>query len=132
MPVVGLRDRVPRPVGGFVIVEDDSGVLVFFRRFAPDIKIFVSEVVTGIVDRGRGGSDRAPRLLEPRILIGRVIDYEFGDDSQIALMRDVEKRTEIIERAEIRIYVKIIGNVVAVVAHRRWIEGQNQIAVTPS
>src|SRR5439155_24202895 len=124
MPVVGLRDRVPRPVGSFEIFENDSGVLVFFRRFAPDIKVFVSEVVTvaGIVHRGRGGSDSAPRLLEPRILIGRVIDYEFGDDSQIAFMGGVEKRAEIIERAEIRIYVKVIGNFVAVVAHLSWIE----------
>ncbi len=39
-------------------------------------------------------------------------------------MRGVEKRSEIIERAEIRIYVKIIGNVVAVVAHRRRIKRQ--------
>ena len=39
-------------------------------------------------------------------------------------MRGVEKGPEIIERAEIRIYVKIIGNVVAVVAHRRRIKRQ--------
>ena len=66
----------------------------------------------------------APRLLEPRILIGRVIDHEFGDHAQIPVMRGVEKRSEIVERAEIRIYVKIIGNVVAVVAHRRRIKRQ--------
>src|SRR5258707_14600560 len=39
-------------------------------------------------------------------------------------MRGVEKGPEIIERAELRIYVKIIGNVVAVVAHRRRIKRQ--------
>src|SRR5436309_5304100 len=107
MPVVGLRDRVPRPVGSFEIFENDSGVLVFFGRFAPDIKVLVSELFTvaGIVRRGRGGSDSAPRLLEPRILIGRVIDYEFGDHAQIPVMCGIEKRSEIIERAEIRIYV---------------------------
>src|SRR5947208_15320613 len=118
MPVVGLRDRVPRPVGSFEIFENDSGVLVFFRRFAPDIKVFVSEVVTvaTIVGRGRGGSDSAPRLLEPRILIGRVIDYDFSDDAQIALMRGIQKHPEIIERAEIRINIKIIGNIVTIVA----------------
>src|SRR5437667_11838405 len=102
MPVVGLRHWVPCPVGCLEIFENDSGVLVFFRRFAPDIKVFVSEVVTvaTIVGRGRGGSDSAPRLLEPRILIGRVIDYDFSDEAQIAFMRGVEKRAEIIERAE--------------------------------
>ena len=53
-----------------------------------------------------------------------MIDHEFGDHAQIPVMRGVEKRSEIIERAEIRIYVKIIGNVVAVVAHRRRIKRQ--------
>src|SRR5437016_13580518 len=109
MPVVGLRHRVPCPVGCLEIFENDSGVLVLFRAFAPAIIVLVSEVFTvaGIVRRGRGGSDSAPRLLEPWILIGRVIDHEFGYHAQIPVMRCVKKRSEIIERAEIRIYVKI-------------------------
>src|ERR1700746_972066 len=126
MPVVGFRQGVPRPVRCLEIFENDSGVLVFFRRVAPDIEVSVSEVfiVTGIVGRGGTGSNSAPRLLEPWILIGGVIDYEFSNDSQIAFMCGVEQRSKIVERAEIRIYVKIIGNVVAVVAHRGWIERQ--------
>ena len=52
-----------------------------------------------------------------------MIDHQFGDYAQISFMRGVEKRPEIVECAEIRIYIKIIGNVVA---------GSNQIAVTPS
>ena len=44
MPVVGFRERVPRPVRCFEIFEDDSRVLVFFRRVAPDIEVLVSEV----------------------------------------------------------------------------------------
>src|SRR6476660_5326240 len=135
MPVVGLRQWVPCPVGCLEILENDSSVLVLFRRSAPDIKVLVSEVITGnsginwsrcflagVTDSGY--SDGASRFLEPRILIARVIDHEFGDHAEIALMRGVEKRSEVIERAEIRIYVKIIGNVVAVIAHRRWIERQ--------
>src|SRR6266481_8849002 len=100
MPVVGLSHRVPCPVGCLEIFENDSSVLVFFRRFAPDIKVSVSKVfiLAGIVRRGRGGSDSAPRLLEPRILIGGVIDHEFGDYPQIPVMRGIEKRSEIIER----------------------------------
>jgi len=39
-------------------------------------------------------------------------------------MRGVEKRPEIVECAEIWIYIKIIGNVVAVIAHRRRIKRQ--------
>ncbi len=53
-----------------------------------------------------------------------MIDHEFGDDPQIAFMRGVQKRAKIIERAEIRIDVEIIGNVVAVVSQRGWIERQ--------
>jgi hypothetical protein len=53
-----------------------------------------------------------------------VIDHELGDHAQISFVRGIEKRSEIVERAEIRIYIKIIGNVVTVVAHRRGIERQ--------
>src|SRR6476620_3321124 len=119
MPVVGLRQWIPCPVGCLEILENDTGVLVLFRRFAPDIKVLVSEVITGnpgshwsrcflagVSDPGY--SDGASRFLEPRIFIGRVIDHKFGDHTEITLMCGVEKRSEVIERAEIRIYVKII------------------------
>ena len=76
----------------------------------------------GVPDSGH--SHCTPRFLEPRILIGRVIDHEFGDHAQIALVRGVEERPEIVERAEIRINIKIIGNVITVVAHRRGIKWQ--------
>src|SRR4029077_5099243 len=100
MPVVGLRHWVPCPVGCLEVFENDSGVLVFFRRFAPDIKVFVSEVITGNAGvnrswcRSAGGTDsgysnRASRFLKPRILIRRVIDHQFSDHAQITLMRGV-------------------------------------------
>src|SRR6516164_7158525 len=124
MPVVGLRQRVPCPVGCLEIFENDSRVFVFFRRLAPDIKVSVNEVlvtVGGCVDPGGTGKygllaavnaggcnavtcNCASRFLEPRILIGSMIDHEFSDHTQIPVMRGVEKRSEIIERAEIRIY----------------------------
>src|SRR5690348_5188206 len=103
MPVVGLRHRVPGPVGCLEIFENNSRVLVSFRRVAPDIKVFVSKIVitvAGVSDPRRPFAaavsargykavfgNSAPRLSEPLILIGRVIDYEFGDNAQIALMR---------------------------------------------
>src|SRR5262249_44147069 len=143
MPVVGLCDWVPRPVRCFEIFENDSRVLVFFRRLAPDIEVFVSEiiVVAGGADPRRGcarcwaaaGSARGPnsvardsatRFLKPRVLIRCVVDNQFGNDAQIALMRGVQKRSEILERAENRIDVEVIGNVVAVVSQWGWIERQ--------
>ena len=53
-----------------------------------------------------------------------MIDHQFGNDAQIARMRGVQERAEIIERAEIRIDVAIIGDVVAVIALGRRIERQ--------
>src|SRR5262249_40691783 len=116
MPVVGLRHWVPCPVGCLEIFENDSGVLVFFRRFAPDIEILVREIIVVAGGVGPGWArarccvatvsarssnsvarDSAPRFLEPRILIRRVIDHQFSDHAQVTLMRGVEKRSEIVE-----------------------------------
>ena len=122
MPIVSFCDRVPRPVRCLEIFKDDPRILEFFWRVAPYIKVFVA----GIDDPG-GPSFRSygsARLLEPRILIGCVIDHEFGDDAQIPLMRRIKKCAKIIERAEVRIDVEIIRDVVPVVAERRRIKRQ--------
>ncbi len=41
MPVVGLGHRVPVPVGGLEILEDDPGLAVPLRCIAPDIILTV-------------------------------------------------------------------------------------------
>src|SRR4029434_4865344 len=41
---------------------------------------------------------------------------------QISRMRRIKKRAEIIECAEVWINVEIVGDVIAVVTERRWIE----------
>ena len=48
MPVISLCQRIPRPVRSLEIFEDDSGILVFFRRIAPYVEIPVSEVVVTV------------------------------------------------------------------------------------
>ena len=53
-----------------------------------------------------------------------MIDHQFRDDAQIALVRRIKKCAEIIERAEVRIDVEIIGDVVAVITERRRIKRQ--------
>ena len=140
MPVIRFCNGIPRPVRCFEILENNSRILVFFRGVAPDIEILVGEIiiVAGVGDPGRRGcrpcptgvtdsgySYSAPRFLEPRILIGGVIDHQLRDDTQITLMCSVQKRAEIVERAEIRIHVEIIGDVVAVIAQRGRIERQH-------
>ena len=67
---------------------------------------------------------RAARFLEPRILIGGVIDHQLRDDAQPALVRRGEKRLEIVQRAVVRIDVVIIRDVVAIIAQRRGIKRQ--------
>jgi hypothetical protein len=57
VPVVRLRDRIPRPVRALVVLEDDAGVLVARRGVAPHV-----EVALGAARR------RAAGALEPRVL----------------------------------------------------------------
>src|SRR5437867_5608826 len=113
MPVVRFRDRIPGPVRRFEILKDDARVLVLFRRVAPDVELPL-----------RRTRQCAARFLEPRILIRRMIDHEFGDDTKAALMRCLKKSTEIVECAVIWINIKIIGNVIAIITQWRWIKRQ--------
>src|SRR6266436_2340351 len=53
-----------------------------------------------------------------------MIDHQFRDHTQIALMRRIKKCAEISERAEVWVDVEIIGDVVAIVAQRRRIKRQ--------
>src|SRR5206468_9141670 len=126
VPIVRFYNRVPRPVRRFEIFENDSRILVLFRGVAPDIEVLVGKVVTGagVDDPGGCRGYSTSGLLEPRILIGSVINHEFGNDAQVTLMCSVEERPEVIQRAEIWIDVEIIGDVVAVVAQRGRIEWQ--------
>ena len=74
--------------------------------FGPDIPVAIFRV--GI----------APRLLEPGMLVGGVIDHEIDDDADAALLGAVGELDEIAERAVARIDAVVVRNVVAVVAMR--------------
>ena len=69
-----------------------------------------------------GGARRA--RLEPRVLVGGVVDDELGDDLQPAPVRFAHERAEVVARAVVRMHVVVVGDVVAVVAQRRRIERQ--------
>ena len=73
VPVVGAGHRVPGPVRRLGVREDDARALVAAAGVAPDV----------VVALGRAGR-RAARRLEPRVLIGRVVDDELGDHLQAA------------------------------------------------
>ena len=113
MPVVCPGHGVPRPIGRFKVFEDDSGVLVLLRRVAPYVIVAVAAVGLG-----------TPRPLKPRMLIRGVVNHQFSDHFQAPAVRTAEKHLEILQCSVAGMDPRVVGDVVAVVAHRRRIEGQ--------
>ncbi len=113
MPVIGLGHRIPGPVGGFEVFEDDARFLVLFLGIAPDVEI-------AFLAARRG----APRALKPRMLIGGVIEHQLGDHAQAAPVRFAQENFEIFERAVVRMNLGVARDVVTVVPQRRRIERQ--------
>jgi hypothetical protein len=58
------------------------------------------------------------------MLVGRMVDYQLGDDAQAAAVCLAQKCPEITQRAVVRVNVAIVGDVIAVVPERRRTEGQ--------
>src|SRR6516225_324581 len=113
MPVIGLRDRVPRPVRFLGVDEDDTGFGEFLVCIAPNIE--VAQRRAGLC---------STRTLKPGMLIRRMVDYQLGDNAQIAAMCLAHECLEIGHPPIGRVDVLVIGNVVAVVAQWRGIERQ--------
>src|SRR5690606_23021414 len=88
MPVVLLRDRVPRPVRRFRVREDDPGLRKLLVGVAPDVEVAL-----------RGARRRMTRSLKPRVLIRRVVHDELGDHLELAPMRLAYETPEIPQRA---------------------------------
>jgi hypothetical protein len=113
VPKIGFRDRIPSPVRGLEVLEDDARFLVPVRRVAPYVEVAVARSLR-----------RRARPLEPRVLIGRVVQDELGDDAQPSLVRLAQEQLEVLHRAAVGVHVEVIGGVVTVVFHRRRIEGE--------
>ena len=73
MPEELLRDGIPRPVGRLRVGKDDSRAGVPVRIVAPHVPIAF-----------RRSLGRFTRALEPRMLVGRVVDDELRDDTNAA------------------------------------------------
>ena len=82
-------------------------------RVAPDV-----EVALGAARR------RAARALEPRVLVGGVVDDQLGDDAQAAAVRLAQEVAEVVAACRRRVDVGVVGDVVAVVLQRRGVERQ--------
>jgi len=113
MPVIGLSHRIPGPVRFLGIDKDYPGFGELLVGVAPDIKIA----------QGRPGLCLA-RALKPWVLIGSMVDNEFGDDPQIAAVSLADKRLEVGHPPIGRVDVLVVRDVVPVVAQRRGIERQ--------
>ena len=113
VPVIGASRFVPRPVRLLGVREDDRHALILLVGVAPDVELARR--------RSRG---RLPRRLKPRVLIGRVIDDELGDDPDLAPVRFLDEAIEVVQCSVGGVDVLVVGDVVAVVLERRRIEGQ--------
>ena len=113
VPVILLRHRVPGPIGGFGVGEDDAGFRKFLVVVIPDVEIPL-----------RRTARRAARGLKPGMLVGGMVDHQFGDDLQTPRVRLADEGTEVGQGAVLGMNVLVIGNIVAVVPHRRRIERQ--------
>ena len=114
VPEVGTRHRVPGPVGRFGIEKDDPRAGIFLIAVRPYVEITLGRI-------GR----RATGALEPLVLIRGVVDDQLGDDPQATLMSLFDEALGILEGAVVGTDAGVLGNVIAVIAARRWVERQD-------
>ncbi len=113
VPVVRLGDRVPAPVRWLEVLEDDAGVPAFLGRVAPHV-----ELTPAAARLGQAGP------LEPRMLVRGVVEDQLSDDPEAAVVRLPQEHLETAHRAVDGADPGVVGDVVAVVLHRRGIEGE--------
>ena len=104
VPVVLPGDRIVGPVRFLGVGEDDPRLRKLLVGVAPDVELAL----------GRSRR-RVPRALEPRMLVRRVVDDQLDQHLDVPLVRGVDERLEVVERAVARVDVPVVGDVVAVV-----------------
>ena len=117
VPEVLAGNRVPGPVRGLGVPEDDPGSLIHLVGVAPDV----------VVSLGRGRV--AAGLLKPRVLVGRMVDHEVGDDSNATRVGGLGERLEVRDGADRGMDLPEIGDVVTVVLQGRGIDRHEPEAI---
>jgi hypothetical protein len=112
MEVVALGLIVPAPHAGLRAGKHHALVRVARLRSAPKVEVAVLR--PGV----------AARLLEPRVLVGRVVDDEIDDQTDAMQARLVAERDEVTEIAEPAVDAVEVRDVVAIVTVRRRVERQ--------
>ncbi len=113
VPVVGAGHRVPGPVRGLEVLEDDARVLVALGGLAPDVVVAVA-----------ASRLRAPGALEPGVLVRGVVDHQLGDHPEAPAVGLAQEAAEGGEVAVHRVDPAVVGDVVALVLERRGVERQ--------
>ena len=117
VPEILFPNRVEGPVAGFGVHEDDARVRIAGVVVPPDVVVAVRPV-------------RVPAgLLEPLVRIGRVVHDQVDDDPDSPIVCRVEQRDEILDRAELRQHLAVIGDVIPAVPKRRIVERRQPEAV---
>src|SRR5215469_9535948 len=119
MPVVLLRNRVPRPVGKFRIEKDDPGAFVPGIDIAPHVPVAPRIVA------------RTARFLKPRMLIRGMVQHHLDDDTNAPFVRGVQECFEIVERSVDWVYRAVIGDIVPIVPQGRGKERHQPETVDP-
>src|SRR5260370_27578422 len=88
VPVMGMGDRVPGPVGGLEVFEDDPGFPILLGGVTPYVEL--APVIPGL------GLTGPPK---PRVLVGRVVEHEFDDDAETAAVRPTQQALEVPPRS---------------------------------
>ena len=111
--VVAAGDRVPAPVGFFDIGKNDACAGIGLVGVGPDVELVLGRAARCVAC-----------ALEPRMVGRGVVQHEIADHAQAARMRRIEEAAQVVQGAVVRMHVEIVGHVVAVVAARRRVVGQ--------
>ncbi|MNP02601.1 hypothetical protein D3C76_944590 [compost metagenome] len=113
VPEVLAGHRVPGPVGFFGVEKDDAGAVIFLVVIGPHVEV-----------SGCGAFFRLACALEPRVLVRGMVDDQFGNHPQTALVRLGNKAFCVGHGAVVAMDAPVLGDVIAVVAAWRGIERQ--------
>jgi hypothetical protein len=102
LPRAAAEDR--RPVGG--------------REFA----VLAAAVAEHIAAAGGGTGGGGQRFLEPTVQPRSVVGHDVDHDLQAQPVRLGDHRVEVVERAQARVHVPVVGDVVAAVGEFRGVE----------
>ena len=113
VPEVLAGHRVPGPVGLFGVEENNACAVVFLVIIRPHVEVPCGRAWLGLA-----------RALEPGVLVGGVVDHQFSDHAQPALVGLGNKALGVGHRPVVAVHAAVFGNVVAVITPGRRVERQ--------